>query len=182
MLHQVAVRTYELGRLRGHDLDRKRLQSLLATEGQEGILLLLGLLGPGLLLDEDVLDRLDRLVAGGGGRRAGGGGVTVEILGLLALPVPLFVVARLFEVFHGPVSLLGRGILLPRIPVTSVPGVERGEGAIHSRLEAGAQPSWAEGEERRGPKRPLGPRRRGAAVSTQPLWSSVRPAPRAAPP
>ncbi len=68
MLHQVAVLAYELGGLGRNDLDGQRLESFLPREVEDGIVVLLGLVAC-LLLDEDVLDRLDVLVAGGRRRR-----------------------------------------------------------------------------------------------------------------
>src|SRR6185436_313789 len=127
VLDEVAVRADELGRLRGHHLDREGLQALLTGQSEDGVVLLLGLLGAGLLLDQDVLDRFDVLVATGarGRGRRGRQRVLVGGAGLGTILVDLFVFERVFEVFHRAIPLFGRGIVLPGISLATVPREQR---------------------------------------------------------
>src|SRR5262245_49603449 len=180
MLHQVAVRAYELGRLRRDHLGSERLQALLSGQREDRIVLLFRLLGPGLLLDEDVLDGLYVLVAAtgcrGGGRRRG----LLVVGGLRGVLFDLFVFERVFEVFHRAIPLLGPGDCTAEHPTDKCSGPttpNRGESFPDGRDSTGFR-GRKKRTDRRGPKRPLGPRRRGAAFSTQPLGSSVRPPPK----
>src|SRR5581483_2957116 len=176
VLHQVALLAYELGGLGRHHLHRQRLQALLSCQTEDRVLVLLVV--PPFLLDDEVLDRLDVVrVAGRGGRRL----LHIEVLGLLL--VELLVVDLVFDVFHGR-SLTPAGGLYcrgatrtgssgyqtrERGPLFPVPFDPPSAGAQEGSGAPGARERDAK---RRGPKRPLGPRRRGAAFSTQPLGSS----------
>src|SRR4029453_10842283 len=170
VLDQVAVRADELGWLGGHHLDREGLQALLTGQGEDGVVLLLGLLGAGLLLDQDVLDRFDVLVATGGRGRGGRAGRRVLIggAGLGTLLVDLFVFARVFEVFHLAIPLFGRGIVLPGISLATVPGQQRRRELIHSQIRCG-QARTGRSREGRGDRVPDGSRE-GTDEDPRDLW------------
>src|SRR6266508_790780 len=98
VLHQVALLAYELGGLRRDHLDRERLEALLSRQAEEAVILLFLAL-PGLLLDQEVLDRLD-VFSVGCGRRSGD--LFGRCFGVLGFLLDLFVLEALFDVFHVP--------------------------------------------------------------------------------
>src|SRR5207253_4464163 len=183
MLHEVTVLAYELGWLWRDDLDRERLQALLPGQAQDRFVLFLLLSGPLLLLDDELLDGL-YVAAFTLGRRPGGRPLGAwAILGfVLGTLVRFFVVDAVFDVFHSdPRFAVGgfysRGQRLPGRHGRAFfrtgehpaqPRCSQGEGSRRGIPERSRKTKQ---EDEEGPKRPLVPRRRGAALSTQPLGS-----------